>query len=65
MEDVDVVKQAIIFNSTLNKTSVFYLKGRFDPNQIRKLSETNQFENLSSKLLQQYSMPTPGINPIN
>jgi hypothetical protein len=53
-EDGDVVTQAIIFNSTLAKTSVFYLKGRFDPNRIKELSEKNQFENLSSKLLQNY-----------
>ena len=63
-EDGDVVTQAIIFNSTLAKTSVFYLKGRFDPNRIKELSETNQFENLSSKLLQNYKtdFTTPGFN---
>jgi predicted SnoaL-like aldol condensation-catalyzing enzyme len=64
-EDGNVVTQAIIFNSTLTKTSVIYLKGRFDPNKIKELSDTNQFENLSSKLLQNYqSTPlTPGFNP--
>lgn len=65
LEHIDVVKQAIIFNSTLNKTSVFYLKGNFDPNQIKALSETNQFEVLSNKLLNNYSIQTPGITPIN
>lgn len=59
-EDGVVVTQAIIFNSTLTKISVFYLKGRFDPNKIKELSETNQFENLSSKLLQNYQ-----TTPIN
>ena len=34
-EDGEVVTQAIIFNTTLAKTSVFYLKGRFDPNKIK------------------------------
>ncbi|MEE9407098.1 MAG: DUF4252 domain-containing protein [Polaribacter sp.] len=67
-EDGDVVIQAIIFNSTLAKTSVFYLKGRFDPNKIKQLSETNQFEELSSKLIQNYQVHTkqlitPGFNP--
>ena len=64
-EDGNVVTQAIIFNSTLAKTSVFYLKGRFDPDKIKELSKTNQFENLSSKLIQNYqSTPlTPGFNP--
>ena len=63
-EDGDVVTQAIIFNSTLAKTSVFYLKGRFDPNTLKQLSETNQFENLSNKLIQNYQTTpkTPGFN---
>lgn len=66
IEDGDVVKKAIIFNSTLAKTSVFYLKGRFDPNKLKSLSETNQFDDLSGKLLQQYQSPvTPGFNPNN
>ena len=65
IEDGDVVTKAIIFNSTLAKTSVFYLKGRFDPNKLKQLSETNQFENLSNKLIQNYKMTpiTPGFNP--
>lgn len=64
-EDGNVVTQAIIFNSTLAKTSVFYLKGRFNPDKIKELSKTDQFENLSSKLIQNYqSTPlTPGFNP--
>ena len=64
-EDGEVVTQAIIFNSTLAITSVFYLKGRFDPNKLKQLSETNQFENLSNKLIQNYQTTplTPGFNP--
>lgn len=66
IEDGNVVKKAIIFNSTLAKTSVFYLKGSFDPNKLKKLSETNQFDNLSNQLIQQYQSPTtPGFNPNN
>lgn len=62
-EKGDVVSQAIIFNSTKEKTTVFYLKGNFDPNRIKTLSETNQFEKLSSKLTQnyQFSPKTPGF----
>lgn len=61
----DVVTHAIIFNSTLTKTSVIYLKGNFDPNKLKQLSETNQFENLSDKLIQNYQPKsiTPGFNP--
>lgn len=64
-ENGDVVTQAIIFNSTLAKSSVIYLKGNFDPNRLRQLSETNQFESLSQKLIQNYqtSPKTPGFNP--
>jgi hypothetical protein len=64
-ENGNVVTQAIIFNSTLAKTSVFYLRGNFDPNKIREISKTNQFENLSSKLIQNYQKTpsTPGFNP--
>ncbi len=63
-EDGNTVTQAIIFNTTLAKSSVFYLKGRFNPNQLKKLSETNQFENLSDKLIQNYqiSPKTPNFN---
>lgn len=65
VEAGDVVKKAIIFNSSTEKTSVFYLKGNFDPNKLRQISETNQFENLSNKLIQQYQSPNlvPGFNP--
>lgn len=63
VEDGAVVKKAIVFNSTLAKTSVFYLKGNFDPNRIKQLSETNQFETLSNKLLQNYQVPATGITP--
>ena len=65
-EDGDVVTQAIIFNSTLAKTSVFYLRGRFDPLKLKKLTEENKFEDLSNKLLQNYqttSPLTPSFNP--
>ena len=64
-ENGNVITQAIIFNSTLEKTSVIYLKGRFDPNTLKHLSETNQFENLSNKLIQNYQPKaiTPNFNP--
>ncbi|WP_288955007.1 DUF4252 domain-containing protein [uncultured Polaribacter sp.] len=64
-ENSDLVSQAIIFNTTLAKSSVIYLKGNFDPNRLRHLTKTNQFENLSQKLIQNYqtSPKTPGFNP--
>lgn len=64
IEDGDVVKKAIIFNSTLDKTTVFYLKGSFDPNKLRQVSETEQFDELAGKLIQEYQNPSL-IQPIN
>jgi hypothetical protein len=65
-EKGDVVTQAIIFNSTLAKTTIFYLKGQFDPNRIKELSETGQFEKLSNGLIQNYQTPiVPSFNPNN
>lgn len=63
IEDGDVVKKAIIFNSSLDKTTIFYLKGSFDPNKLRKFSETEQFDNLAEKLIQEYQNPSL-IQPI-
>ncbi|CAL2088070.1 DUF4252 domain-containing protein [Tenacibaculum sp. 190524A02b] len=66
VEDGDIVRKAIIFNANVTKASAFYLKGNFDPNKLKVLSETNQFEDLSSKLLQHYQTPlsSPTIEPI-
>ena len=60
----NVVTQAIIFNTTLATTSVFYVRGNFDPNKIREFSKTNQFEKLSNKLIQNYQKTplTPSSN---
>lgn len=67
VEAGDIVKKAIIFNATTAKTSVFYLKGSFNPNTLKQISETNQFEDLSNKLIQQYQTPNlvPNFNPNN
>lgn len=47
-----IVKELIYFKYQNNVVNSFYLKGNFDSNQIRKLAENNEFDNLSSKLLQ-------------
>ncbi|WP_299012150.1 DUF4252 domain-containing protein [uncultured Polaribacter sp.] len=63
-ENGPVVTQAIIFNSTLNKTTAFYLRGSFDPEKLRSLSETKQFDNLSNTLLlKQNNFLNPSFNP--
>lgn len=63
-EDGDVVSQAIIFNSTLAKTTVFYLKGRFDPNKLKQLAESDDLNTIPSKLLQN-NLLNPNFNPNN
>lgn len=67
IEDGDKVSEAIIFNTTLEKSSVFFLKGSFDPATLKKISETEQFDDLSGKLLQGNFLQnnTPGFNPNN
>lgn len=65
IEHGDIVKQAIIFNATPQKAAAFYLKGNFNPNELQRISETNQFEELSDKLIQN-NFQTPinkGFNP--
>lgn len=47
-----IVTELIYFKYKDNTVNSFYLKGNFDSNQIKKLSETNEFDNFSSKLLQ-------------
>lgn len=47
-----IVKELIYFKYQNNVVNSFYLKGNFDSNQIRKLAENNEFDNLSSKLLE-------------
>ncbi|WP_366941006.1 DUF4252 domain-containing protein [uncultured Polaribacter sp.] len=63
-ENGEVVTEAIIFNSTLAKTSAFYLKGQFDPEKLKHLAEANEFDNLSnSLLLKQQNFLSPSFNP--
>jgi len=52
-KEVDgVVKELLYFKYKDNTVNSFYLKGNFDSEQIKKLSENNEFDDFSSKLLQ-------------
>lgn len=46
------VKELIYFKYQNNDVNSFYLKGNFDSNKIEQLVANNEFENLSSKLLE-------------
>jgi len=61
-----VLTDVILFNSKDNETSAFYLKGRFDPEKIKKLSTEANFDNFTNSLLQSYQTNlNPSFNPNN
>lgn len=47
-----IVTELIYFKYKDNTVNSFYLKGNFDSEQIKKLSENNEFDDFSTKLLQ-------------
>ena len=59
-ENRDVVKEIIIYKNGKKHNSVFYFKGNFDPNRVRKYVKNKEFEKLSSSVLQQFN-----FNPKN
>lgn len=66
----NTVTEAIVFDSKLTKTTVFYLKGKFNPEQIKLFSKDDIFESFSKQLQQEYQFnikPTlnPSFNPNN
>lgn len=60
----NVVTEAIVFDSKVDKTTVFYIKGQFDPDKIKAFSDDATFDDFSKKLQQEYQMNlTPTLNP--
>lgn len=60
----NIVTEAIVFDSKPAKTTVFYLKGQFDPEKIKTFSDDHTFDDFSKKLLQEYQMNlNPSLNP--
>ncbi len=59
-ENRDVVKEIIIYKNGKKNNSIFYFKGNFDPNRVRKYVKENKFDNLSNNVLQQFNFnPEP------
>jgi len=63
-----MVTHAVIFNSNKEDATAFYLKGRFDPLQIKALSDDATFNKFSTNLLSNYQQTlspsyNPGFNP--
>ena len=66
----NIVTEAIVFDSKLEKTTVFFIKGQFDPEKIKAFSDDNAFEDFSRKLQQEYQLNintklNPSFNPNN
>ncbi len=60
----NVVTEAIVFDSKIDKTTVFYIKGKFDPDKIKAFSDDATFDDFSKKLQQEYQISlNPSINP--
>lgn len=69
-ENGNVLTDVIIFNSNNQKTTAFYLKGFFDPDKIKSLSEVKNFDAFSQDVLQSYksnfsTITNPSFNPNN
>ena len=52
----NIVTEAIVFDSKLEKTTIFFIKGQFDPEKIKAFSDDNAFEEFSRKLQQEYQL---------
>lgn len=66
----NVVTEAIVFDSKMDKTTVFYIKGQFDPEKIKSFSDDATFNDFSKKLQEEYQMNVnttlnPSFNPNN
>lgn len=59
-----VVTDVIIFNSTENETTAYYLQGNFDPDKIKSFADEDTFNAFSSDLIQNYQTNlNPSFNP--
>ncbi len=60
----NIVTEAIVFDSKPTKTTVFYIKGQFDPEKIKAFSDDATFDDFSQKLQREYQMNlNPTLNP--
>lgn len=55
------VKEILIYNNNNVNGSFLYFNGDFDPTKVREMAKNNQFEKLSTGLIQQFGSGTPGI----
>lgn len=61
-----ILTDVILFKSSETETTAFYLKGKFDPEKVKALSDEEKFDDLSKQLqLLAPSSLTPGFNPNN
>lgn len=61
-----IVTDAIIFSSTENETTAYYLQGNFDPKKIKSFADEDTFNSFSNNLIQAYQTNlNPSFNPEN
>jgi len=59
-----VLTDVILFNSKGSEVSAFYMKGRFDPEKIKTLSDEDTFNSFTNSLIQSYQADlNPSFNP--
>ncbi len=60
-EKKNVVKEILIYKNDNLNGSFLYFNGDFDPVKVREMAKNNEFDKLSSGLIQQFNNNTPGI----
>lgn len=55
-ERKNTVKEILIYNNNTINGSFLYFKGNFDPNKVREMAQSDQFEKLSNGLTQQSNL---------
>lgn len=57
----NTVKEILIYNNNNINGSFLYFNGEFDPEKVREMAKNNEFDKLSTGLIQQFSTKTPGV----
>lgn len=60
-EKKNVVKEILIYKNDNLNGSFLYFNGDFDPAKVREMAKNNEFDKLSSGLIQQFNIKTPSL----
>lgn len=64
-EKKNTVKEILIYNNNNQSGTFLYFNGNFDPDKVRAMAQNNEFDKLTSGLIQQFNIQTPGLIPDN